>query len=249
MHSNEEILALGGEVITKNIAWGITGAGHYLSESVAAMKTVSKKHRVCIFVSRAGEEVLKMYGLYIELSMISRGGYLEEIFLESEEGSSSPKTGRFMMGAFDLLVIAPATANTVAKIANGIADSIVTNAAALSNKAGIPVYVLPTEAKEGTCTRTPFVIDRMLCQHCQVCKPQERCPNYAISDQIDLLKCDGCGICVELCEYGAIRSRALQIVRRELDRKNIERLKDLPGFTVLESAEHLVDLFNLYSSD
>jgi dihydromethanopterin reductase (acceptor) len=175
--------------------------------------------------------------------MISGGGYLEEIFLEREEGNSSPKTGRFMMGAFDLLIIAPATANTVAKIANGIADSIVTNAAALSNKAGIHVYVLPTEAKEGISTRIPFIIDRMLCQHCQVCRPQERCPSYAINDQIDLLKCDGCGICVELCEHGAIRSRTLQIARRELDKKNIERLKDLPGFTILESAEEIIALF------
>ena len=207
------------------------------------MQNVSKKHRVCIFVSRAGEEVLKMYGLFSELSMISGGGYLEEIFLESEEGNSSPKTGRFMMGAFDLLIIAPATANTVAKIANGIADSVVTNAAALSNKVGIPVYVLPTEAKEGTWTRTPFIIDRMLCQHCQVCRPQERCPSRAINDQIDLIKCDGCGICIDLCEHGAIRSRTLQIVRRELDKKNIERLKDLPGFTILESAEEIIALF------
>ena len=207
------------------------------------MQEVSKKNRVCTFVSLAGEEVLKMYGLFSELSMISGGRYLEEIFLERVEGNSSPKTGRFMMGAFDLLIIAPATANTVAKIVNGIADSIVTNAAALSNKAGIPVYVLPTEAKEGACTRTPFIIDRMLCQHCQVCRPQERCPSRAINDQIDLLKCDGCGICVEFCEHGAIRSRTLQIVRRELDKKNIEKLKDLPGFTILESAEEIITLF------
>ena len=243
MCANKEIFVLGGEAITKNIAWGVTGAGHYLSESIAAMQKVSKKHRVCIFVSLAGEEVLKMYGLFSELSMISGGGYLQEIFLEREEGNSCPKTGRFMMGAFDLLIIAPATANTVAKIANGIADSVVTNAAALSNKAGIPVYVLPTEAKEGTTTRTPFIIDRMLCQHCQVCRPQERCPSRAINDQIDLLKCDGCGICIELCEHGAIRSRTLQIVRRELDKKNIEKLKDLPGFTILESAEEIITLF------
>jgi dihydromethanopterin reductase (acceptor) len=227
----------------KNIAWGITGAGHYLSESMDAMQKVSKENRVCTFVSQAGEEVLKMYGLFSELSMVSRGEYLTEIFLESEEGNSSPKTGRFMTGAFDLLIIAPATANTVAKIANGIADSIVTNAAALSNKAGIPVYVLPTETEKGTYTRTPFIIDRMLCQHCQVCKPQGRCPNRAIHDQIDLLKCNGCGICIELCEYGAIRSKTIQIVRRELDRKNIEKLKDLPGFFLLENAEEIINLF------
>ena len=148
-----------------------------------------------------------------------------------------------MTGAFDLLIIAPATANTVAKIANGIADSIVTNAAALSNKAEIPVYILPTEVKEGTYTRTPFIINRMLCQQCQVCRPQERCPTNAIDDQIDLLKCNGCGLCVEVCEHGAIRRKTIQIVRRELDKKNIEKLKGLPGFTILENAEEIFTLF------
>jgi len=223
----------------KNIAWGVTGAGHYLADSVEAAQELAQENRICTFVSRAGEEVLRMYGLFDRLPDISSGEYLEEIFLESQEGSSSPKAGRFMMGKFDLLIVSPATANTVAKMTYGIADSLVTNAAALANKAGVPVYVLPTDVKDSAQTETPYIIDRMLCQHCEVCPPREECPNQAIEDQIDLMKCDGCGTCIDLCNYGAIRGGKIQAVTREIDQENIVRLRSLSGFSVLESAEEI----------
>lgn len=225
-----------------SIAWGITGAGHFLVESMAAMRERSRRNRVCTFVSRAGEEVLRMYGLYSHLPEISRGGYLEEIILEREEGYSSPRAGRFMMGKFDLLIIAPATANTVAKIANGIADSLVTNAAALSNKAGVPVYILPTDVAEAAQTRTPLSIDRALCQGCEPCLPKEECPQQAIGEQIDLKRCDGCGLCLTSCQFGAIRGWALPVQARELDRDNIKKLRSIAGITVLESPEEIYKL-------
>ena len=183
----------------KNVAWAVTGAGHYLAESVAAMKEISRDNRVSTFVSRAGEEVVRMYGLFDQLSEISGGEYLEELFLEREEGASSPNAGRFMMNRYDLLIIAPATANTIAKIVCGIADSLPTNAAALANKGGVPVYALPTDVQDQAETEPPYSIDRDLCRQCDLCKPKEACPKGAIGEQIDLSKCDGCGVCKDLC--------------------------------------------------
>jgi flavoprotein len=46
-------------------------------------------------------------------------------------------------------LIAPATANTVAKIAYGIADSLITNSAAQAMKVDVPVYIFPVDQKEG----------------------------------------------------------------------------------------------------
>jgi len=223
----------------KNVAWAVTGAGHYLAESVAAMKEISRNNRVSTFVSRAGEEVARMYGLFDQLSLISAGGYMEEVFIEREEGASSPSTGRFMMKRYDLLIIAPATANTVAKIVCGIADSLPTNAAALANKGGVPVYVLPTDVLERTKTEPPYSIDRDLCIRCEVCEPKEACPKGAIGEQIDLLKCDGCGICRDLCPYGAISKAPISVVTRPLDKENIQRLRSIPGFVVLEGPEDI----------
>lgn len=46
------------------VAWAFTGAGHFLKESVMIYEKVAKKHDVTVLMSKAGEEVLKMYGLY-----------------------------------------------------------------------------------------------------------------------------------------------------------------------------------------
>jgi len=66
------------------IAWGITGAGHYISESYEVFRKLKQQYpdlKVSIFISGAGEEVLKMYGLFGSLDSIAPGGYMEEILL------------------------------------------------------------------------------------------------------------------------------------------------------------------------
>ncbi|MCX8206500.1 MAG: dihydromethanopterin reductase (acceptor) [Methanothrix sp.] len=225
----------------RRVAWGITGGGQYLAESVRAMREVAARHRVCTFVSKAGEEVLRMYGLLDGLHEISRGSYLEEIFLERESGSSFPMTGRFMLGRFDMLLIAPATSNTVAKIACGIADTIVTNAAALAEKADVPVLVLPTDVRE-VVTRAPYAVNRGLCEACEICPPQTACPGGAISGDeirsIDLMRCKGCGTCLPLCRTGAIYAERMNVRRRSIDMRNIELLRER-GYMILESPEEI----------
>ena len=58
------------------------------------------------------------------------------------------------MGEFDCFIIAPATANTVAKIAHGIADTLISNAAAQAMKAEVPVYIFPVDQKVGEVITT-----------------------------------------------------------------------------------------------
>jgi dihydromethanopterin reductase (acceptor) len=113
------------------IAWCITGAGHFLKESYEVFRTIKRGARpgasnlkpqtsnltISIFISNAGVEVLRMYGIFDKLKEISNGDYMEEIFTEKEQGSSSPKAGRFSLRKYDAVVVSPATSNTVAKIA------------------------------------------------------------------------------------------------------------------------------------
>lgn len=225
----------------RRVAWGITGGGQYLAESVKAMREVAARNSVCTFVSRAGEEVLRIYGLLDRLKEISRGGYLEEIFLESESGRSFPMTGRFMLGRFDLLLISPATSNTVAKIACGIADTIVTNAAALAEKAEVPVLVMPTDVRD-VVTRAPYAVNREVCIGCEICPPQTACPRGAISGDdirsIDLMRCNGCGVCLSLCSSGAIDAVRMNVRRRSIDLRNIELLRER-GYIILDSPEEI----------
>lgn len=220
------------------IAWGITGAGHFLCESFEIFKKLKETVaglKVTAFVSRAGEEVLRMYGLADELSRISPGSYLEECFFEREQGASIPKAGRFLLQKYDALIVSPATSNTTAKIAYGIADTIVTNAVAQAVKGGVPVYIVPVDIAGTIESKMPFFIDREICMRCEICPPVENCPNQAIADQIDLLKCSGCGLCVRLCSYGAIRGGGLARLKvRDVDAKNVRILRELEGIMVLD---------------
>lgn len=226
------------------LAWGITGAGHFLRESFDVIKKLKKSTpdlKVTTFVSRAGEEVIRMYGLEDDLKFISDGSYLEEIFLESRQGASVSKTGRFLLGKYDALLISPATSNTTAKLACGIADTLITNAVAQAAKGGVPVYIVPVDISGEIESRMPFFIDREICMKCEICPPADKCQEHAITDQIDLLRCNGCGICVSLCSYGAIRGGLVKLKVRDVDAKNVRLLRKLEGVMVLETPQHIFD--------
>lgn len=119
----------------KRIAWAITGAGHVLEECV---EVLLKLERADVFISRAAEEVLQMYGLRKRI-----GASKKRLFTDNQ--SSSPVVGRFSGGKYSLLVIAPATSNSVAKFVYGISDTLVTNLFAQAGKAGVPIVVCPTD--------------------------------------------------------------------------------------------------------
>lgn len=217
-----------------NIAWGITGAGHLLKESYEVFKTLAQKHQITTFVSRAGEEVLRMYGLHDKLAEISSGEYLEEIFLESEAGKSFPKTGRFLLGRYNALIVSPATSNTVAKIVHGIADSLIVNVVAQANKSETPIYIVPVDISGEIKSPLPYHIDRGLCKKCDDCPPKDKCPEHAISDQIDLLKCTGCGVCIDLCPHDAVKGGNVMLKVRDIDAHNVKTLRSMNGITVLD---------------
>ncbi|MDI9395965.1 MAG: 4Fe-4S binding protein [Euryarchaeota archaeon] len=95
----------------------------------------------------------------------------------------------------------------------------------------------------------PYNIDRKQCRHCELCPPREKCPNRAISekngvtDQIDLLKCKGCGACKELCPYNAVKGGPVEVLVGDVDMRNVEIVKGLQGITVLENPETVLELF------
>lgn len=136
------------------VAWGITGGGHRLAEIVEKMKDVKILYQdsvdISVYLSKAGYVVAKYYGL-IE--------YLKEKFgsFEVEKDANTPfLAGALQLKRFEFLLIAPATSNTVAKISIGIADSLLSNSAIMALKAFVPVYVVPTDYREGfTITRLP----------------------------------------------------------------------------------------------
>lgn len=123
------------EMSEKRIAWAITGAGHTLKECA---ELILKHDKVDVFLSRAAEEVLRMYKLEHFLAA-------PDIAIYREALASAPVVGRLSSGVYRVLVVAPASSNSVAKFVFGIADTLVTNMFAQAGKAQVPVLVYPTD--------------------------------------------------------------------------------------------------------
>lgn len=134
------------EAKKRKVAWGISGAGDKIAEFIQIMKEIKKEYEdaveIHVFLSKAAETVLKFYRLEDELKQnFSK--------VQVELNSNSPFLAAWMqMRKYEFLLIAPGSSNTVAKIAVGIGDSMLTNAASMSLKAFVPVYIVPTDYEE-----------------------------------------------------------------------------------------------------
>jgi dihydromethanopterin reductase (acceptor) len=119
-----------------SIAWGITGAGHFLQECV---NLILELGGVDVFLSRAAEDVLRMYRLEDDILRAARAVVRDRL-------TSAPVVGRFAKpDRYRVLVIAPATSNSVAKFVCGISDSLITNLFAHAGKNRVPIIILPTD--------------------------------------------------------------------------------------------------------
>lgn len=133
------------------IAWGITGSGDRIKETIEAMKALKHAHpelNIEVFLSKAGATVAKYYRVEKEL----RDGF-DRVW--NEVDANTPfLAARLQVGEFMFLLIAPATSNTVAKLAVGVSDTLLTNAALQAVKGYVPVYIMPVDYREGETTTT-----------------------------------------------------------------------------------------------
>ena len=127
------------------IAWGITGAGHFLSSCV---KLLISLEQADVFFSAAGLEVVQLYGLY---DMLLKSNHK----LYSEKDAGSLPVTRLYKDAYNLVVIAPATSNSTAKMVMGISDTLVTNLFAHAGKCRIPIVILPCDTADDLTSQTP----------------------------------------------------------------------------------------------
>ena len=130
------------------VAWGITGAGDKIEEIINIMKDLKEKSEgiatIDVFLSKAALTMLKFYRLENTIKQI-----FPKVMVEFD--SNTPFLAGLMQShKYDFLLIAPATSNTVAKIVNGIGDTLLTNSAIMSLKSFVPVYIMPVDFKEST---------------------------------------------------------------------------------------------------
>lgn len=134
----------------KKVAWGITGSGDKIVETVKIMQKIKKQYEatvdITVYLSKAGEQVIKYYKVADDLKE-----NFQKIWVEINANSPF-LAGQLQTGKFEFLLIAPATSNTVAKISTGIADSLLSNAAIMALKGFVPVYIMPSDYQEGIIT-------------------------------------------------------------------------------------------------
>lgn len=236
----------------KRILWCITGAGGQLRsvfQAVMNLRSVYPEIELGIVLSRAGEEVARIYGILDKLRKVASGGRYGGVYREvswsgiTEDGV--PLGGRVSLRRYDVVMVAPATSNTVAKITHGIADTLPTTAASQALKSGTPLVILPTDHAEKSVTTLPCRVDEQRCTHCLLCV--DACPYEAIhvfsrrEVRIDYNECRGCGICETACPSKAIRCwEKTTVAPSSIDLENLEKLRKIRGVYIVASCEELI---------
>lgn len=138
----------------RKIAWGIAGAGEKMVETLQMMKKIKKEYEdavdIDVYISKAGEQVIKYYGIANEIETNFNNVWVEI-------NANSPfLAGQIQLGKYEFLLIAPSSANTVAKIALRMGDTLLANSAIMGQRADIPLYIMPSDYEEGvTITKLP----------------------------------------------------------------------------------------------
>ncbi|MFW9988564.1 MAG: flavoprotein [Candidatus Odinarchaeota archaeon] len=123
------------------IIWGITGTGYLLDECIELMIELEKMDKVnlTVILSKEGAAVVKWYKKWLTLTEA-----VEKVKIEKTPNIPF-YAGPLQLGKFDFFLVCPVSANSVAKIVNGIADSLITNCIAQAIKGGQTVYVFPSD--------------------------------------------------------------------------------------------------------
>lgn len=120
------------------VAWCITGAEMFLNDVIGLILEIGPE-RAEVFTSKAAEELLLRYKLMEKFAHFK---------VHPDEQTSYFQVRRLFSGKFDIVVIAPCSTNTIAKMVHGISDNLVTNIFSQAGKIRLPIYILPSDTAE-----------------------------------------------------------------------------------------------------
>lgn len=122
------------------VAWGIAGAGEKMVETLEMMKKIKKEYEdvvdIDVYISRSGDQVIKYYGISNEIET-----NFNNIWVEINANSPF-LAGQIQLGKYEFMLIAPCSANTVAKIALRMGDTLLANSAIMGQRADIKKNII-----------------------------------------------------------------------------------------------------------
>lgn len=121
--------------------WGITGTGYLLDECIDLMKELQEEYGVnlTVLLSKEGAAVVKWYRKWSNLIDTVKK-------VKVEKTPNIPfYAGPLQLGQYDMFLVCPVSANSVAKIVHGIADTLITNCVAQAIKGGMNVHIFPSD--------------------------------------------------------------------------------------------------------
>ncbi|MFX1287145.1 MAG: flavoprotein [Promethearchaeota archaeon] len=123
------------------LMWGMTGTGYVLQESIDLMRDLQENYDInlTVILSKEGAAVVKWYKKWLALTEV-----VEKVKVEKTPNIPF-YAGPLQLGKFDFFLCCPTSANTVAKIVHGIADTLITNCVAQAIKGGQNVYIFPSD--------------------------------------------------------------------------------------------------------
>ena len=138
-HPSKDIMETEGTILRgKTICLCLTGSVAIISAPIIARELMRKGAEVIAVMTKSATELLSPSLIHWATGnqVISNlSGAVEHIYLAGER----PK----MVGRADLILVCPATANTISKIACGIDDTPVTTVVTTAFGSGIPIIVVP----------------------------------------------------------------------------------------------------------
>jgi len=121
--------------------WGITGTGYLLDECIDLMKELQDEHSVdlTVILTKEGASVVKWYKKWLTLTEAVKR-------VKVEKTPNIPfYAGPLQLGKYDIFLVCPVSANSVAKIVHGIADTLITNCIAQAIKGDMIVHIFPSD--------------------------------------------------------------------------------------------------------
>lgn len=123
------------------LMWGITGTGYLLDECINLMKVLQEEFNVdiTIILTKEGMAVVKWYKKWLALTEAVKR-------VKVEKTPNIPfYAGPLQLGKYDMFLVCPVSANSIAKIVYGIADTLITNCVAQAVKGDMKVHIFPSD--------------------------------------------------------------------------------------------------------